>query len=950
MYNSRSEYKLQPQQYMSNVQNNSMQNVKEYLQQYQKTNGRYPDYLAHKILSNNQQNSTKIDDSALIGRVPGLSRMYKSIDSTMQLLQKKDLGVMDQYTNLSNPHNLQDQTVFGLEPVLNSIEQDKQLYNRMYRPEHGFVLRLDFITGLQYNYKSIQIFLEFFLPGNETMKCNFSQIYQLETESYNTKRCLPYFSNIFKLVQSPSMIMYIECWGYQQKNPSIDDQPYGKSWTKLEIFNYNNALQVGKHKLPFYVMNENQPDKMYIKESRYMDNSFINLRLSIPNDPYLDQNLKKFDPNSYYVPAIHQYLVDERDQFQEKDDLLDQQRYNRYPQVSYDYRQAGSAKDYEEQFPIPQNYKPSLYVDQYGQPRPTNKFAEIINQDKKQEQENQQSNTNQNKNNYKDQYFAVDQHYNQHPLSQIRSNMPKKTIIKKNNGNLDPEEFYGIQKAMAVDQMAKNAKKLENDDIQNINLQQNNKNNSQQNFGMFGNQDPRQSTDNSWNNKIINFLNPQETNNQNDSQSQKTDDSVQRPLFDQEQRQMLNEGASEFNSDEENFQKLDDNEFRTNQKKTSGIDIREAFEDNTIYRVLEEYDQNPNNRINDNEKSLYIELNYIKNMIDTKDLKYRVKIVKRGDNVSIKDRNGGKCDKKGSLDVVSRKLNKQFFENELCFKVFLNDIFEMDLEFLIELYFYDKQDIKPTYEKYGEIRHGLIKDPDSKFVMEGKFAKNIEQRFQQKLLKSKMFLGYTVFRGVYYEDKNYEQGIQLQLTIKSVEQIQKNKIQPTDQLYCDAMIIMDRDIIQDDKGQEILYDMKRHGQSVKQVKLDGLSTVEFGNQYNFNIDIDLEEVRTMNRGNLNLFWILFILRISTKQGKMDLGWVAHPLFKNLKIFNTGNFVKQMWKAPPIIDAPYIDSNFKKIETIIKYEVNYIKEDGNGNKIIVEDPFIRLQNGAIKLIC
>lgn len=57
--------------------------------------------------------------------------------------------------------------------------------------------------------------------------------------------------------------------------------------------------------------------------------------------------------------------------------------------------------------------------------------------------------------------------------------------------------------------------------------------------------------------------------------------------------------------------------------------------------------------------------------------------------------------------------------------------------------------------------------------------------------------------------------------------------------------------------------------------------------YEFDVNIDLDEVRTMNRGNLYLFYIVFIVKMETSADKVDYGWYAHPVFKDMIKFNTG---------------------------------------------------------------
>ncbi len=153
----------------------------------------------------------------------------------------------------------------------------------------GFVLRLDFLSALSHLYQRVQIFLEFYLRGKQNdVKCSWSHLYHVEagkkfffnkkiswptypiskfffknckiknkinylTETYRTKRCLPYFFNIFKLPPQPALHLFIEVWGYDVKNPDANTIPVGRSQTTLPIFDEHGELEGGKFQAPLYI-------------------------------------------------------------------------------------------------------------------------------------------------------------------------------------------------------------------------------------------------------------------------------------------------------------------------------------------------------------------------------------------------------------------------------------------------------------------------------------------------------------------------------------------------------------------------------------------------------------------------------------------------------------------------------------------------------------------------
>ena len=56
-------------------------------------------------------------------------------------------------------------------------------------------------------------------------------MYNVENETFRSKKCLPYFANVFKIMNQPNLHLFIECWGYDVETPDMNTQPVNKSWT-----------------------------------------------------------------------------------------------------------------------------------------------------------------------------------------------------------------------------------------------------------------------------------------------------------------------------------------------------------------------------------------------------------------------------------------------------------------------------------------------------------------------------------------------------------------------------------------------------------------------------------------------------------------------------------------------------------------------------------------------
>lgn len=176
-------------------------------------------------------------------------------------------------------------------------------------------------------------------------------------------------------------------------------------------------------------------------------------------------------------------------------------------------------------------------------------------------------------------------------------------------------------------------------------------------------------------------------------------------------------------------------------------------------------------------------------------------------------------------------------------------------------------------------------------------------------MKSNMELGYSIFRDIYKGDKVYINNTVMEVKIQGLNHLKTSSFKGYSSVFCDMALIMDRDILEDDEGIKQLHQNRVHSVSLMSHKKKEVADVKMGRDYVFDINIDLDEVRTMNRGNLYLFYIVFIVKLQSSGDQTDYGWFAHPIFKDMIKFNTGSFEEKLWRPPPILDAPYNASDY-----------------------------------------
>lgn len=129
-----------------------------------------------------------------------------------------------------------------------------------------------------------------------------------------------------------------------------------------------------------------------------------------------------------------------------------------------------------------------------------------------------------------------------------------------------------------------------------------------------------------------------------------------------------------------------------------------------------------------------------------------------------------------------------------------------------------------------------------------------------------MELGYTIHRDVYQEDKKYFNGTSLQISVDALDLLKLEKTHGAKSITCDVSLLMDREIMDDDNNDDILYDMSTKGVLLAPLRKNLQTTVVFGTDYVFDVNIDLDEVRNMNRGNLYLLYVVFIIKLQTSEG------------------------------------------------------------------------------------
>lgn len=126
----------------------------------------------------------------------------------------------------------------------------------------------------------------------------------------------------------------------------------------------------------------------------------------------------------------------------------------------------------------------------------------------------------------------------------------------------------------------------------------------------------------------------------------------------------------------------------------------------------------------------------------------------------------------------------------------------------------------------------------------------------------------------------------------------------------------------------------------------------FNENFIYQLNIDLDELRHTNRGKLHQFKAVFVVKmqkiVSGQILRAELGWVSHPLYRQGFYFNTGLFKQQLESGVVQFDRaqPQTDPK-KRLETILEYEIRYISNQGQECKDLFDEQNLKVHETLIK---
>lgn len=322
-------------------------------------------------------------------------------------------------------------------------------------------------------------------------------------------------------------------------------------------------------------------------------------------------------------------------------------------------------------------------------------------------------------------------------------------------------------------------------------------------------------------------------------------------------------------------------------------------------------------------KVIYLEINFLANYEKRATaLEYEAEIINVKSVVAL-DNKQQECRQAGKLWVYKSEGSQLHVEHQNIFSLTLYEIICKNLLLKIRLYT-KKSESSATKDQIGtmifplsknnKLNRGLFQQPlkiEQKNKTTGKaetFDTPYELNFSIRLQKSLHLRTFgsadRVLNVKLIDITKYSENCELAVDFAIFFQSKAFVNEADSQPY----------VIVQDKGFQAV---SKRGQKSNVLKFD--------KHYDVNIDINLSKVKAYHRCQLHQFYLVFFLKYYKNfEERLDLGWYAHPLFKDgSKLLNTGQFEVRLWEKPQTIPSfPIAEEQQNKLKYKLSYTLHY----------------------------